>query len=69
MLLNRGEAPANLTVGWRELGLAVGQRMAVRDVGNSRDLPDATEHFGSLVGKHDVSSIRLTPIHSASMMV
>ena len=53
--------PANLTVNWEELGLDVAQRMAVRDVTNRRDLPDAVKHFKVLVGKHDVSFVRLIP--------
>ena len=55
------EAPTKLSVGWSELGLAAGRRMAVRDVGNRRDLPDAVGEFGSVVAKHDVAFVRLTP--------
>jgi hypothetical protein len=66
VLLNRGEAPANLTVSWGELGLGAGRRMAVRDVGSRRDLPDAAGRFESLVGKHDVAFIRLTPVATAA---
>ena len=62
VLLNRGEAAANLTVDWRQLGLADEQRMMVRDVGNRHALPDAAGQFGSLVGKHDVAFVRLTPV-------
>ena len=55
------EAPAKLSVGWSALGLTAGRRMAVRDVGNRRDLPDAVGEFGSVVAKHDVAFVRLTP--------
>lgn len=60
VLLDRGEAPANLTVQWHELGLPPGQAMAVRDVVRKRDLPHATDMLTATVGKHDVAFVRLT---------
>ena len=61
VLLNRDETPAKLRVSWAELGLDAGRRMAVRDVANKRELPDAVGQFTSLVAKHDVAFIRLAP--------
>ena len=62
VLLNRDEAPAKLSVSWQALGLDVDQLMAVRDVANRDDLPDAVELFEAFVNKHDVSFVRLRPI-------
>jgi alpha-galactosidase len=62
VLLNRDETPANLSVTWRSLGLDVNQPMAVRDVANRKDLPQAVGRFESMVGKHDVSFVRLRPV-------
>lgn len=61
VLLNRGEAPAQLSVSWAELGLAAGAKMHVRDVTNQKDLPTASDTWGATVGKHDVAFIRLSP--------
>lgn len=61
VLLNRAEAPAQLTVSWAELGLPDGAKMNVRDVTNLKDLPTASGSFSSTVGKHDVAFIRLSP--------
>ena len=62
VLLNRDEDPARLTVSWAELGIAPAQRMAVRDVANNKDLPDAAGSFEATVAKHDVAFITLTPL-------
>ena len=61
--LHRDETPAKLSVSWRALGLQANQSMAVRDVVNRRDLSHMTAgQFESVVGKHDVAFIRLSPL-------
>ena len=39
VMLNRAEAPANLSVTWAELGIPSGQHMHVRDIVDRKDLP------------------------------
>ena len=61
VMLNRAEAPAQLSVTWAELHLPAGTKMNVRDVANHKDLPTASGTFSATVGTHDVAFIRLSP--------
>ena len=61
VLLNRAEAPAQLSVTWAELHLPAGAKMNVRDVAHHKDLPAASGSFSATVGKHDVAFVRLLP--------
>ena len=61
VLFNRDETATELSVGWADLGLAAGARMAVRDVANRSDLPPATGKLSLDVARHDVRFVMLTP--------
>lgn len=42
MLLNRGDAPADIECSWAELGVPAGATASVRDIWAQKDLPAAT---------------------------
>jgi alpha-galactosidase len=61
LLLNRGEAPADIAVTWEQLGILAGQRLRVRDLWLHRDLPRARGRYETSVAPHAIVMLRVRP--------
>jgi alpha-galactosidase len=59
LLLNRGEAPAEIVASWAQLGMTPAARLRVRDLWQHRDLPRATGSVRATVAPHGVVMLRL----------
>ena len=59
LLLNRGEAPAEIAANWAQLGWPPALRARVRDLWQHRDLPRATGQVGATVAPHGVVMLRV----------
>ena len=58
VLLNRGEAPVRIKVGWGELGLSQ-NAVAVRDLWSKRDLGSIRDGYSARVPPHGVAMVRV----------
>ena len=58
-LLNRGEQPVRIRVGWSELGWPAGP-VAVRDLWRKEDMGAFRDGYVALVPSHGVAMVRLT---------
>jgi alpha-galactosidase len=61
ILFNRGTLAADGTVAWEDIGLAPGQKAAVRDLWKKADTGSFTGSFKGKVEPHDVLMLRVTP--------
>jgi len=61
LLLNRGEAPAEIEATWAQLDWPPTLRARVRDLWQHRDLPRASGSFRATVAPHGVVMLRLEP--------
>lgn len=60
-LYNLGESPAELTVTWKELGLAPG-RYVVRDLWRQKDVARSDKGYRATVGRHGAVLVRVTTL-------
>jgi alpha-galactosidase len=61
LLLNRGEAPAQIAATWAQLDWPPTLRARIRDLWQHRDLPRATGQVGATVAPHGVVMLRVEP--------
>ena len=61
LLLNRGEAPAEIAVDWDHLGLPPTLRAQVRDLWAHRDLGTMRNRFAATVQPHAVVMLKIQP--------
>jgi alpha-galactosidase len=59
LLLNRGEAPAEIEANWAQLGWPASRNARVRDLWRHRDLPRARGAVRANVAPHGVVKLRL----------
>ncbi len=62
VLVNRGEATANLTVTWEDINLPAGQA-TVRDLWARRNVGTFSSSFSAAVPRHSDITLRITPRH------
>jgi alpha-galactosidase len=60
-LLNRGAAPAQISVGWNEIGYPSQLKATVRDLWEKKDLGKKAGSFSATVPSHGVVMVRVTP--------
>ncbi len=58
---NRGAQRTNITVDWKELGIAGPCR--VRDLWRQKDLGEFSGQYGTSVGRHGAALVRISPSH------
>ncbi|WP_235530453.1 MULTISPECIES: alpha-galactosidase [unclassified Sphingomonas] len=61
VLFNRGEAPAQITATWPEIGYPAGVRAEVRDLWAHKSLGRMAGRFAATVPAHGVVMVRVTP--------
>src|SRR5437763_3623012 len=61
LLLNRGEAPAEIAADWTQLDWPPSLRARVRDLWQHRDLPRAAGRVSATVAPHGVVMLRIAP--------
>jgi alpha-galactosidase len=60
-LLNRGAAPAQISVAWNEIGYPSQLKATVRDLWEKKDLGKKSGNFSATVPSHGVVMVRVTP--------
>jgi alpha-galactosidase len=60
-LLNRGAAPAEISVAWKEIGYPSRLSASVRDLWQKKELGKKTGNFAATVPSHGVVLVRVTP--------
>ena len=61
LLLNRGDAAADIEATWEQLGYPSNLPAQVRDLWAHRDLPQATGRFTARVAPHAVVVVKVQP--------
>jgi alpha-galactosidase len=62
VLLNRGEAPAEMKVGWVQLDLPAGLKADVKDLWTKKVSKQVRGSYGGTVVSHGVVMVRITPV-------
>ncbi|MGM9490351.1 glycoside hydrolase family 27 protein [Ideonella sp. YS5] len=62
VLFNRGEAPAEMKVGWDQLDLPAGLKADVRDLWTQKVSKQVRGSYGGTVAPHGVVMVRITPV-------
>jgi alpha-galactosidase len=62
VLFNRGEAPAEMKVGWDQLNLPAGLKAHVKDLWTKTVSKQVRGSYGGTVAPHGVIMVRITPV-------
>jgi len=60
-LFNRGEEPARVTAVWKDLGIQ--GKLKVRDLWQQKELGRHKDSFTSMVGRHGVVMVKISPLN------